>query len=1053
MSTRVIEQKSSGTWWKCLLAFLGGILFTVVLLVGGGVVAGTMVPTGDLLGQYSSYLSEEFQQMTITDIVMGIVGGDIKFNNLSDINRISPEVAKLFDAINESFANAGLNVRIEFDDLKDEPWKTLDVKLIETFKEGITLADVLGINESSEKILKYFSFPKNTDGTYDYDNPYTLATFMDDENFFPNLIDNLTIGDVITADPDNLLMQAIADFTIADLKDTEKVYGIKLASLFTEEDRNNNPLLQTIADKDWTIKDLTNKDNFYSIELGLLFTDDQKAGNPLLTTIANKHWTIDDLTDSAKIKSLKINEIMDPTPGSILDAIGEKSIAQLDGDEHAFDDIEVGTIVTIDDSSSPIMKYLEHKTLADLKDDDLINSMYISDIFTQADIDASKVLSALNNLDNPDYDPAEAAVNPDYNVPAKGCKVGEIGDRVNELKLKDVMDISGDNKIIDAIKDYTIDELPDAIDDLELADVFDYYRDPVSGKYYTDNTKASELAPVLVKLIGGEPVDHPYPGYHYSNPATIYRTVNHQDYEYICFNDGSEDNKTDLYKISDFLQNTTIDVTYDDVSQKWIATGSGTADPARNIYCESFEVVINYPVGWADQYYCISNKPTRVNDLSDAVDDLRIKDVMVIEEGSVFNNDRIKNTPIDSANNLFDIMKEELSLGDVIDIDGSSSLILQSLKDTKLGEIGGEVDNLTLGDVVEINGSSSKILRSLENTQIGDLDDEINNLSIDDVIDYHGPVYDSVNGRDIYYTDNTMSEELPQILVKLVGGEPSDHPFPGYEATTTTITIERTINKQFYSNIVFSDGTNDKKTGYLDIADFLQNSEINISYDSINNKWIATGSGTTARDPNVDSFTIDVNYPAGWANHYYSICNKSATIDNMSDSISDLTIGDVLTTDQRDNRFLATLPASTKITEIGDGINNLKFVDVFEDQIFDTENTNTLQSTWKYLLIESTEPWIVGNPTKDSDPLAGHECLNYTVGSGLNKMMDNMKVNMERASLNELDTDGIVDVDDAFLDKDIPSYLLPYASGHTKYGQLNILEFTTLVNKMTDYLP
>ena len=906
----MIVKRSSGTWWKCLLAFFGGILFTIGAVLGGAAFAAAAVNTGTLLGPYSYLLTEEYQNKTVLDIVNEVVAGELTFNNLGDVAKVTPEIEKIFDAINDSFENAGLHMEIRFDDIKDEPWSTLDIKIIDTFKTGVTLADVLKVNDESEPILQYLSYPKKDDGTYDKDNPYTLKEFMDDSTFFNNLINNLKIGDVVKPDADNLLMQALLDFTLNDLENKDKLYGLKLGSFFSEEDKNNNALLKTLSDN---------------------------------------NWTINDLSDNDKFKTLKIGEIMTPTPGTIMDSIKDKTIGDLD-QKDAFDDIEVGNIITINDDSTPIMKYLEHKTVGELKDDDLVNDMYISDIFTPTQIADSRVLTGLNNLPNPKHATDPAA--PEY-----GCQVGEIGTRVNELALKDVMDTaSSENKIVKKLENERIDNITNAINDLVLGDAIDYYeKNPSDGKYYSDQACTQELSPVLTKLIGRaeDPVE-------ITPPFTI--TLKNDEFSQVVFTDGG-DNKTDYLNISTFIQNTGITLSKHIEGDKvtWIAEGTGTASPARDPYVETFEVTVTKPAEWEHCWYYNCNKPTKVNNMNAAVDNLQIKDVMKIEPGSAFDKPAIKNERIDNASTLFDTIKSELTLGEVIAVTSSSSKILKTLEHTKLDQIGAKVDDLEFADVVDYYEKDPsdgkyysdqactqelpKLLTTFINnhTKVKNISSAVDNLYFADVVNYHK------DGPD-YYTDDTCTEKLPQILVT-----------------------------------------------------FIEN---------------------------------------------------NVKIKDMSSAITNLTIAEVLTDEQRNDRFLSKIPDDTKITQIGDAINNLKLVDVFEDQIFDTENAdpakkNKLVSTWKYLLIESDETPIAGNPDISTDPLSGYKCLNYKV-SELNKLMDNMASNIERATLQDLKDDNIIPgLSDEFLTKAIPVALIAYAPpGATVWGDLTIKQLSDMLNHL-----
>ena len=72
-----------------------------------------------------------------------------------------------------------------------------------------------------------------------------------------------------------------------------------------------------------------------------------------------------------------------------------------------------------------------------------------------------------------------------------------------------------------------------------------------------------------------------------------------------------------------------------------------------------------------------------------------------------------------------------LKLGDVISIDGDSPLILQSLSEATLENLGETIKTLTLSQIVEIDNNAPEILKALANSTLESLGDDINNLTID----------------------------------------------------------------------------------------------------------------------------------------------------------------------------------------------------------------------------------------------------------------------------------------------------------------------------------
>ena len=304
----VIVEKKGGAWWKCLLAFFGGILFTIGSIVGAAAIAGTQVQAGVLLGENAdAILTAEYQSKTLLQIVMGFVDGSTQIQTLGDVAKITPLVDNVIEGINETLETE-LSYRINIEQMHTLGFQEIPDYLVNSLKNEVTLAGAMKIDSNSEAILQYLAFPKNEDGTYNTENPYPLSSYMDDPNFLNNLVNGAKINDLMTPDPDNLLMQSIGEFTIQDLQSKDKIYGIKLGDLFSDEEKNNNELLKTIA---------------------------------------SKNWTISDLSDGENLKTLKIGELVETTDGTLLDAIKEKTINDLDSAD-AFDDVQLNKVITIE---------------------------------------------------------------------------------------------------------------------------------------------------------------------------------------------------------------------------------------------------------------------------------------------------------------------------------------------------------------------------------------------------------------------------------------------------------------------------------------------------------------------------------------------------------------------------------------------------------------------------------------------------------------------------------------------------------------------------------
>ena len=113
-----------------------------------------------------------------------------------------------------------------------------------------------------------------------------------------------------------------------------------------------------------------------------------------------------------------------------------------------------------------------------------------------------------------------------------------------------------------------------------------------------------------------------------------------------------------------------------------------------------------------------------------------------------------------------------------------------------------------------------------------------------------------------------------------------------------------------------------------------------------------------------------------------------------------LTAGDILGDEINSNKMLKYL-ADTPIDQLSTAIKDLKFAQVFAEDIYD-EHGN-LKSVWKYMLVD--------NGVDKSNE--------YTVLGDMNKLVNNMINNVQKAKLRDLRNDGILDFSTTMLDTKI----------------------------------
>ena len=150
---------------------------------------------------------------------------------------------------------------------------------------------------------------------------------------------------------------------------------------------------------------------------------------------------------------------------------------------------------------------------------------------------------------------------------------------------------------------------------------------------------------------------------------------------------------------------------------------------------------------------------------------------------------------------------------------------------------------------------------------------------------------------------------------------------------------------------------------------------------------------------------------------------KNSTINSLSSDIDNLKIGDVV--DTTGNTFLKAIPANTKISELGSALEDMKFVDVFNEQIYEADGV-TLKNTWKYLLLT------------DISNSADVTYKNYKVATDMNILLTNMQNNMKNATMFQLQSDNFLNLTDTtILNKQIGGKLI---------GDMTISEFISKVS-------
>ena len=474
------KPKQKKIWWRVLLAFFGGFLTFPLLVAGGAAIVGTVFTTRQVVemagGNPDDILGEKYQSQTILQSVMTLINNQ-KFDTLEDLNEISPMVSK---TINETLApilEENLHYTIDWDTLKTmklsgEGEGTIGDYLKKDITEGIHLVDFIQGSEDLRGVLKYILYDvvkdeegnpiEDADGNVSINEnaPYSISDLMNGgAEFFNRIIDYIKIGDVIEVTSESpKILQVMGSWRLGKI--SEKMNTMKLGSLFSEEDLNNNALIKALGDL--TVNDLTDADKLMDTLMSLKLSDVIKdiPEDTILYSFKDKQLSeIKDLDmNDIYLADLLKKEVYVLTPGKeadynkVLGALIENE--RKDRFEKAV--IEEGYIGTYEEWLAADPENAKYKaSVSTLTNYDSIKNIKLEDIMENDG--SNKVLSAIFS---------------------KGATVGNMSSIVNTLTLADVMEIEAGSLLdYDDIKNTPISESDTLIDkmkeNVELSKVVD----------------------------------------------------------------------------------------------------------------------------------------------------------------------------------------------------------------------------------------------------------------------------------------------------------------------------------------------------------------------------------------------------------------------------------------------------------------------------------------------------------------------------------------------------------------------------------------------------
>ncbi len=473
-----VKVRKKHYWWKYLIFFLLGTITPAGVVVGASFVV-TPSQLMSVVGINSSdYITDEYNGMSIMTLISSIAKGDITFNNLEDVSKFTPLADKVLDMVNTSLESS-LGCTIDMSTIKSASWSDIGTAVLNAAKSSITLADVLKVNDSSEKVLQYLCFAD--DGT-----KYNLDFLMKNMN---SLISNITLDDVVNVGTSGILFE-LKDTKIGDME--SKIKTIQLKDILTI-DESSPKALQYLADmtissdfnkkiNDATLGDLIDVGtsgilyNLKDSNINSIATDVQTLPlNKLITINSSSPKALQYLADmtisgdfNTKIDNATIGDLVDvgTDTTSMLYSLKDKKLKDLNGT------LTLGEVLGDQVNSNKILIALK---------DTQINSL-ATKIDTLA---LGDVMDITDDTTDPNYSPILSALK------TKGATLTNIGSKINELTINDcIAEADRTAYIFNAIGTCTLGNLGSTVENLTLGDIIE-----VTG---TSNSIVQQLKDVKI---------------------------------------------------------------------------------------------------------------------------------------------------------------------------------------------------------------------------------------------------------------------------------------------------------------------------------------------------------------------------------------------------------------------------------------------------------------------------------------------------------------------------------------------------------------------------
>ncbi len=560
-------------------------------------------------------------------------------------------------------------------------------------------------------------------------------------------VDDLSLG-LLIGDTDDKFLKVVSTWTVGELKsDAEgKINNLSLG-LFLPSD-SKDKLIQYLSTL--TIEDIKKPETFKQIKLADIIP--VTSSSPLiLQEIVKNDRTIQWLEETNLYNEFTVGQVFDTSKSTLMAALSGVYLADLEKEDTILN-LTLGQVLPSTDPNSIVAKF-SGKTLKELKNMDF-SKVTLGELYTDEEIEANSILKALGKTTKISdlSDPSTLTklhlgdILTDYSNPIinalKGYTINQIPSEINNLSIGTLVDVTapGTPHILKVLATSTLNSLSKDINDLTLGQILDINVDSPSTTQLMKTLagkKIDELNNFLSHIKLGDVMD--FTDYPNLNNDTVKQTeINHID-ELI-------NTLKNHLKLKDVVN---------------IGEGSPKIlDTLKDEYLKDLPTQINlltlgdfmeitpssHPLLKALQGYTLSELETKIPSI-------QLNQIMTItEEGSHPLLWALRESTLSSLAGDIATKINSLTLGQVLTIDGSSHQLLQALQGTPISELSTAIPSIELGSIISTNSSSPQLLKTLvdNHVTISGLSDAISSMTLSQMI-----------------TIDTEDSSTPQILIAL----------------------------------------------------------------------------------------------------------------------------------------------------------------------------------------------------------------------------------------------------------------------------------------------